>query len=200
MHPTAAFRSDDTALRDRIVAEYGFGQIFFTTSAGPRVAHTPVDLADDNRLRFHLARSNALTKELPGARALAVVNGPDSYISARWYAGDNQVPTWNYCAYEFEGPVQRLDDAALPDLLARLSAHHEGRVAEGQPWTMDKMDDAALAALLRGIVGFEMAIETTRETVKLSQNKPHDERERIIAGLEREGERRVSGLMRGFAG
>ncbi|MEL6738597.1 MAG: FMN-binding negative transcriptional regulator [Pseudomonadota bacterium] len=196
MHPTEAFRHDATELRDRIVAEFGFAMIFLSTSEGPRAAHTPVELVDGNLLRFHLARTNALVPHLASERALAVVNGPESYVSARWYEAASQVPTWNYVAYEFEGPVHRMEDAALPDLLARLSAHHEKRIKDGAPWTMDKMDEKALNALLRGVVGFEMKIETVRETVKLSQNKPADERERLIAGLKGEGRGALASLMR----
>ncbi len=199
MHPTAHFRSADTALRDRIIAEHGFAAIFLTTPEGPRVAHTPVEWTAEGiggTLTFHLARSNSLAAHLDGARALAVIHGPDAYISARWYGAANQVPTWNYIAYELEGAVRRLDDSALPALLERLSAQHESRIGAGAPWTMDKLDERALGALLKGIVGFTMAVDTIRETVKLSQNKPSGERDRIIAGLAREGRTAMAQEMR----
>ena len=52
--------------------------------------------------------------------------------------------------------------------------------------------------LMRGIVGFEMEIETRRETVKLSQNKSLEERERVVAGLEQQGAIDVAKAMREF--
>ena len=51
---------------------------------------------------------------------------------------------------------------------------------------MDKMSTRHLDGLVRSIVGFELEIETRRETVKLSQNKSVEERERVIAGLEQQ--------------
>src|SRR3546814_20484884 len=71
-------------------------------------SHAPVVLSDDRTtLQFHLARGNALTRHLGGAIALAVVQGPDAYVSASWYAEADQVPTWNYVAIEMEGVVDR---------------------------------------------------------------------------------------------
>jgi transcriptional regulator len=187
MHPAPAFRHADIEFQDQIIRETGFATVFAMTPDGPRAAHTPVILLDGRRLRFHLARSNSLTRVIEQGTALIVVNGPDAYISARWYALPDQVPTWNYIALECEGQVTRLDDAQLPAFLEALSAQHEARQSHGTPWTMDKMSTPALAALLKGIVGYEMRIHTVRETVKLSQNKPREERARLIAGLEAEG-------------
>jgi transcriptional regulator len=129
MHPNSAFRPKQDDLAELFVREIGFAAIFAGTPDGPRVAHTPVVLSDDRRvLQFHLARGNALTRHLGGTPALAVVQGPDAYVSASWYDEADQVPTWNYIAVEMEGVAQRLDDAALVALLDRLSAQHEARV------------------------------------------------------------------------
>ena len=199
MHPTSAFRHDDPAFRDAMIREIGFAAVFLTTSEGPRVAHTPFELTADHTLRFHLARSNALVPHIDGATVLAVAHGPDAYMSARWYQAANQVPTWNYLAFEMEGRVNRIDDGELPGLLDNLSRHHEARIHHGTAWTMDKMEPKALAALLKGIVGFEMTIDVFRETVKLSQNKPAAERERLIAGLDSEGHQQLARIMRQVA-
>ncbi len=199
MHPTSAFRHDDPAFRDSMIRDIGFAAIFLTTPDGPRVGHTPVELTEDHKLRFHLARSNALVPHIDGATVLAVAHGPYAYMSARWYQAANQVPTWNYIAFEMEGRVARMDDSELPGLLDKLSRHYEARVQHGTAWTMDKMEPKALAALLKGIVGFEMTIDAFRETVKLSQNKPAAERGRLIAGLDSEGHHQLASLMRRFA-
>ena len=195
MHPNPAFRSDDRDLFAALIRESGFGMVFLTTPEGPRVAHVPLLLTEAGTLRFHLARGNALTRHLDGAQALAVVNGPDGYVSARWYADPDQVPTWNYVALEMEGTVSRLDRDGLLALLEDVSAHHEGRVTQGTAWTMDKMDTAKRDRMMEMIVGFELAIETWRPTVKLSQNKPAAEWERIVAGLKDEGRLAIANLM-----
>src|SRR5690606_6882275 len=107
MHPNPAFRTEDRALLEALIAQVGFGMVFAATPDGPRVAHTPLVSTGDGAVQFHLARANALTRHLPGANALAVVNGPDAYVSPRWYEAPGQVPTWNYVALELEGPVRR---------------------------------------------------------------------------------------------
>ncbi len=197
MHPNRNFREDDAAFYRKLVDEVGFAMVFCSTPEGPRVAHTPIVMVGDGRLQFHLARGNAVTRHVTESDALIVVNGVDAYISARWYSEPDQVPTWNYLAGEMEGPVARLDGDALLDLLARLSEREEARIAEGTPWTMDKMSPARRDGLLKGIVGFEMTVTTWRSTVKLSQNKPLAEREEMIAGLETQGSMDMAHAMRG---
>ena len=196
MHPNSAFRAEDRAVHEALLDEIGFGMVFAQIPDGPRVAHTPLILSGDGQVRFHLARGNALAKHLDGATALLLVNGPDGYVSPRWYIDPDQVPTWNYVALEFEGPVRRIAESELPALLEALSARHEARVSEGVAWTMDKLSQPMLRRLLAGIVGFELEIEAWRPTYKLSQNKSPEERSRVVAGLETAGQPKLAALMR----
>lgn len=196
MHPNSAFRAEDRAVHEALLDEIGFGMVFAQIPDGPRVAHTPLILSGAGRVRFHLARGNALVKHLDGATALLLVNGPDGYVSPRWYIDPDQVPTWNYVALELEGPVRRIAESELLALLEALSARHEARVSEGVAWTMDKLSQPKLRRLLTGIVGFELEIEAWRPTSKLSQNKSPEERSRVVAGLETAGQPQLAALMR----
>lgn len=199
MHPTRAFRDGDRQLHEALIDQIGFGMIFAQTPEGPRVAHTPLISTCDGALQFHLAVGNGLTRYLAGNTALALVNGPDAYVSARWYSQPDQVPTWNYVALELEGKVRRMEEEGLVALLHRLVDRQENRVTDGQPWTMDKLSPARLTGLLKGIVGFEMEIGSWRETVKLSQNKRPAERERVALGLDSTGANGVARMMRDLA-
>ena len=196
MHPNAAFRHEDRDLFESLIEEIGFGMVFATTPDGPRVAHTPLLSTGGGTVKFHLARGNALTRHLDGMTALALINGPDSYVSPRWYADAQQVPTWNYVSLELEGRVRKLDSAALEALLVDLSARHEGRLTEGTPWTMDKLEDRTKTGLMAAIVGFELEVQAWRPTLKLSQNKSPEERARVIAGLDAAGSPAIAQLMR----
>lgn len=200
MHPNPLFRTENRALMEALVDEIGFGMIFATTPDGPRVAHTPVLWTGDGAIQFHLARGNALVRHLDGMTALAVVNGPEAYVSPRWYADAVQVPTWNYVTVEMEGRVRRMDSDGLDGLLEALSVRNEARIAEGEAWTMDKVPSAALSKLKAGIVGFEMEVQAWRPTFKLSQNKSADERERVALGLDAQGSRAIAQLMRDVVG
>ncbi|MBS0474915.1 MAG: FMN-binding negative transcriptional regulator, partial [Proteobacteria bacterium] len=117
-------------------------------------------------------------------------------VSPRWYSDEEQVPTWNYVALELEGRVRRMDQEGLLGLVTALSDKHEARIAEGKPWTMDKLSPARLRGLLAGIVGFEMEVQAWRETLKLSQNKDAANRARLADGLEAEGSPAIAQLMR----
>lgn len=201
MHPNSAFRPKQDGLAELLVREIGFAAVFASTPDGPRVAHAPVVLSDDRTtLQFHLARGNALTRHLDGTTALAVVQGPDAYVSASWYAEPDQVPTWNYAAIEMEGVARRLDDAGLVAQLDTLSENHEARVGANPPWTRAKMNPALFSKMTGAIVGFEMRITAWRPTIKLSQNKAADERERVIAGVEATGHGALAQLMRHLGG
>lgn len=196
MHPAANFRNGDRQLHETLIDQVGFGMIFAQTPDGPRVAHTPMVSTEDGAVQFHLSAGNGLTKHLAGMNALALVNGPDAYVSARSYDQPDQVPTWNYVALELEGTVRRMEPEGLINFLHQLSERHEGRINEGEPWTMDKLSPARLAGLVKGIVGFEMEIKAWRDTVKLSQDKSAEQRERLAAGLTAEGSPAIAQLMR----
>jgi transcriptional regulator len=199
MHPNPAFRHDDRALLESLIDEVGFGMVFAATPDGPRVAHTPLLWTGDGALQFHLARGNALVRHLDGMTALAVVNGPDGYVSPRWYGDDQQVPTWNYIAVELEGRVRRMDQDGLLGCLQMLTLRQEARVAQGEAWTIDKLTDDTRRRLLSAIVGFELEVQAWRPTIKLSQNKPADERARLADALAAEGSPAIAQLMRTLA-
>ena len=72
----------------------------------------------------HFARANPQWRRIvDGSPALAVVTGPDAYVSPSFYATKAEhgrvVPTWNYSAVHLRGPVRIVDD---PDGCAPSSA------------------------------------------------------------------------------
>ena len=196
MHPNGAFRWEDRSAMRAFAAEIGFGMLFLTTPDGPRVAHVPCVFLDDDRIAFHLARGNAITKHLDGAEALFVINGPDGYISPDWYCIPDQVPTWNYVALELQGVARKIDEAALIAQADALSANNEERLAPKPVWTRDKMPDGLFYKMLRGITGFEVEITAWRSTVKLGQNKNAEVRMAAADGAEAAGNRAIAHLMR----
>lgn len=198
MHPNPLYRTEDRALCESLIEEIGFGMVFAQTPDGPRVAHTPLLTTRDGAVQFHLARGNALTRHLEGSTALVVVNGPDAYVSPRWYHNRDTVPTWDYVALELEGRVRRMADEGLEDFLHAAIAKHEGRLA-GAPWRAEESSDKVWAGLFRGIVGFELEVQAWRPTLKLSQNKSADERAAIAAGLDAAGHGALAHLVRSLA-
>lgn len=198
MHPNSAYRTEDRALMQSLIEEIGFGMVFAATPDGPRVAHTPLLATGDGAIQFHLARGNALSRHLDGATAVIVVNGPDHYVSPRWYEVRDTVPTWDYLALEIEGRVRRMGDEGLEAFLHAAIAKHEARLGD-EAWRAEECSATKWAGLFRGIVGFELEAQAWRPTLKLSQNKSPQERARIAAGLEATGAGALAHLIRGLA-
>ncbi len=186
MHPNPLFRSEDHDRFEKLIRETGFGMIFLTTPDGPRVAHVPLLSNGGGDIRFHLARSNVLTPHLDGARALITVNGPDGYISPRWYDNRDTVPTWDYAALEMEGRIRTLSDPELEQLLHDVITTFEDHIP-GEKWFASECSERVWSGLFRGITGFGMTVDEWRPTFKLSQKKNEAERARIAAGVENGG-------------
>jgi len=177
MHPNRTFAWQDQEAMLAFVGEIAFATV---AAEGPVVVHVPVLVVGD-AIRFHISRGNRA--KLEGKNAIVSVLGPEAYISPDWYGTEDQVPTWNYLAVEAEGPLRRLDEPELADLLDGLSAAHEARLAPKKPWTRDKMTPGRFEAMLKAIIGYELAIEDLRGTRKLGQHKRESERRGAAEGL-----------------
>lgn len=198
MHPNPSYHSDDRALMETLLDEIGFGTVFLTTPDGPRVAHTPLVSTGDGAVQFHIARANALARHLDGATALAVINGPDAYVSPRWYTNRKTVPTWDYISLELEGRVRQMDDDGLEALLHTLIERGETRLG-GDQWTAQETPPDIWAKLFGAIRGFELEILAWRPTLKLHQGTTAEDRATIAAGLENSGSPALAQLMRTLA-
>jgi transcriptional regulator len=174
---------DDVAMR-AFVTERSFAHLFIAGPDGPIVAHAPLTVGEDGAISFHLARSNPIVAHLDGAALIAVVGGPDFYVSPDWYAAKDGVPTWNYIAVEIEGTARRLSDAELVDQLDALNAEHEARLAPKTPWTRAKMPAGRFEAMTEAIFGFTVDAPSWRGIRKLSENKSAADRAGVIAALE----------------
>ena len=151
------------------------------TTGRPRIA--PSVNGPDGSIRFHLSRANRLTPLLDGKTVLASVIGTHFYVSPDWYGTPDQVPTWNYRMVEIEGVARRLDEAELRDLLDRLSAAQEKKLAPKPAWTSGKMDQSRLDAMVRAITGFAIREPVFRGAIKMGQNKPAGEAAGVVAAL-----------------
>jgi transcriptional regulator len=194
MHPSRRFHIEGRAEIAALVRAEGFGTLIAGTAAGLRAVHVPVVIEDD-RLRFHVSRSNLLFDALQaGADALFVVNGPHAYVSPDWYGLSDRVPTWSYLAVELNGPVRPLPREALVRLLDDMSAEQEEKLAPKPPWVRGMMNPARFDGLVKAIAGFEMTILEWRGTAKVDQDKPEEVRDRIAAALRVRGDVAMAAL------
>lgn len=184
------------------VAAVGSAELITVGDDGfPRATRLPV-LWSRDRLIFHMALANPHWRAIQDAApALAVVTGPEAYISPSWYATKAEhgrvVPTWNYSAIQFTGLVTvHRDPGWLAQAVTTLTNQHEGQ--REQPWSVTDAPESFVAQQLKAIVGIEFAIATVEAKAKHSQNRSDEDRAGAIAGLLAEpaaGARQVAAQM-----
>jgi transcriptional regulator len=105
------------------------------------------------------------------------------------------VPTWNYADVHAYGSVRTIEEPEwLRRLLHRLSQRHEA--GNPAPWRMEELPDRYLGGMMRGIVGLDIAVTRLEGKYKLSQNRPVEDRPRIVAALEERGDAEAAAVAR----
>jgi transcriptional regulator len=156
----------------------------------PDATFLPV-LWEGDRLVGHVARANAHWRRIvDGSSGLAIVTGPDTYVSPSWYATKAEhgkvVPTWNYSVVHLRGRVVVHDDPEwVRGLVSRLTDRHESD--RDERWHVTDAPEDYIAKNLRPIVGVELVVESVEAKAKLSQNRSDEDRAGVAAGLAADG-------------
>jgi transcriptional regulator len=188
---------DDVDEIRALVIAVGSAQLITSGADGyPAATMLPVVWDETaGRLVLHMARANPHWKSIePASPGLAVVTGPEAYVSPSWYASKVEhgkvVPTWNYSAVHFSGRVTAHHDPEwLREAVTLLTDVHEGRRADlgHERWSVDDAPARYVDGQLRAIVGIELAVERVEAKAKLSQNRSEADRSGVVAGLRAEG-------------
>jgi transcriptional regulator len=202
MYVPAHFAADDVAVRDLLV-RHGAADLITVTEDGMLATMLPFayepSAGDHGALYGHVARNNEQWRKAALGESLAIVRGPDAYISPSWYAAKAEhgrvVPTWNYVTAHVYGRLVVHDDPGwVEDVVRRLTAKHEAakhEAATGEPvWSVDDAPRRYIDGQLRAIVGLELLITRVEAKAKLSQNRPPADVEGVIAGLSARGDHR----------
>ena len=98
------------------------------------------------------------------------------------------VPTWNYAVVHAYGSFHAHDDPAwVRAHLGDLVEQQEG--GRDNSWAIEDAPDDYIAGMIKGIVGFEVAIDRLEGKCKFSQNRDETDRSGVINGLKSEGTR-----------
>jgi len=205
MYVPSHFVEDRVDVLHAALREAGLATLVTLGADGLDASHIPLLLEPEpgplGRLVGHVARANPQWRTTPdGSAALAIVLGPDAYVSPSWYPSKREtgrvVPTWNYVAIHAHGTVRFFQERErLLDVVARLTDRHEHlrpvqwKVTDAPP---DYLDD-----MLKGIVGVELTIMRIEGKWKASQNKDEADRLGVEEGLRSEGEAAMASLVRG---
>jgi transcriptional regulator len=128
----------------------------------------------------HFAKQNPQHIELDNQEALVTFLGPHDYISPSWYNSPG-VPTWNYQAVHIYGVCRVFNDQeSLKAVVENLTTKYESRMKT--PW-----EPSYDPSLLGAIVGVEISITEIQCKYKLSQNRPAEDKQKVIGQLEDRG-------------
>ncbi|MFI5267723.1 MAG: FMN-binding negative transcriptional regulator [Chloroflexota bacterium] len=189
------FREDDVSVLHQAIRAARLATLVTFGADGLTASHLPVLLSPEpepfGTLTGHLSRANPQWQSFSGGvQALAIVLGPDAYVTPSWYATKREtgkvVPTWNYVAVHAYGTLRTFDDPKqLLELVTRLTSIHEGTRTE--PWAFEDAPPDFIQSQLKGIVGLELPIERLEGKWKMSQNRPAQDCAGVVDGLDREG-------------
>jgi transcriptional regulator len=194
MYVPKHFAADDAVVHDLLV-NHGAGNLITNTADGLLATLLPFIYdpsgGEYGVLLGHVARNNQQWKTPVLGEALAIVAGPDAYISPSAYATKREhgrvVPTWNYVTAHVYGKLVIHDDPVwLEALVRRLTEKHEAAFAE--PWSVDDAPANFVAGQLRAIVGVELVISRIEAKAKLSQNRSGADIDGVVESLEARGD------------
>ena len=187
MYIPAHFKMNDTDEIRAFVKAHPFGLLLNNGSGIPGVSHLPMQLLTDDSgkdsINIHLSKANPHTKELEdGERAVAVFLGTNGYISPRWYAAKDNVPTWNYTAVHAIGTLRKIENEdELMKLVDLLTIEHEAGAES--PWRAD-WSVTKIRKMVKAIVGFEMKVERWEGKKKVGQNRSAEDQASLKRNLE----------------
>lgn len=171
----------------RLLASVPVCQFVVAHPEGPEATLLPYEFVPDaaglGTLRMHVTRVNPVWKRTPLGESLAIVSGPDAYVTPEWFPGypeKAEVPTWNYSTVHAYGDLVIHDDPEwCRDMVTRLSAAHGYDVAQVAERDMELM--------LRSVVGLELKLTRVLGKGKLHQNKSTELIGSVAAGLRERG-------------
>jgi len=211
MYVPAHFEETRPEVLHELIRDHSLAALVTLGSEGLSANHIPLELdpgpAPFGTLRGHVARGNPVWRDFSrDVEALAVFQGPQSYISPSWYQTKREtgkvVPTYNYIVVHAYGPMRIIEDRAwLRGLVERLTNRYEAGRAE--PWKVTDAPADFVEQMLGGIIGIEIPLTRLVGKWKVSQNRPSADRDGVVTGLREMNHgdaQAMSGLVKKAAG
>lgn len=190
MQQNPSFAMTDVTELRRLIDENPWATLVSSGPDGLVASHYAVMLdedRDDLTIVAHTGRPDDRIHGLGERELMVIFQGPHGYITPRWYGDVPAVPTWNFTAVHLAGVPELLSDTENLVVLERLVRRFES--AEPDPrgmWTPPN-DDAWVRRHAAGTRGFRLTPTRVTAKRKLSQNRPDEVVDVIIAGLEGTG-------------
>lgn len=186
MRQNPSFAMTDVTELRRLIDSNPWMTLVSATDDGLVASHYAVLLdedRDDLTIVGHVGKPDDMIHGLGERELLVVVQGPHGYISPGWYGDAPNVPTWNFVSAHLSGVPQILTPEENLAVLDRLVARFESGMPQPRMLWERPNDPDFVRRLERGTVGFRLTPTKVVAKRKLSQNRPDDVVETIIAEL-----------------
>ncbi|WP_299484546.1 FMN-binding negative transcriptional regulator [Acaryochloris sp. IP29b_bin.137] len=186
MHRPTIFQEDNL---DKLVAfmkAHSFATLVSAVEGVPFASHIPLVVTETDgvvTLVGHLAKGNPHWQAFDIAESLAIFTGAHAYISPTLYEKDESVPTWNYIAVHAYGTPNIITFKDAPEQMDQMIDEMVDTYEASYKSQWHSLSGAFRTSMMKGIVGFEMAVTRLEGKYKLSQNRSLIEQHTISDAL-----------------
>lgn len=187
----------DVAVVRQLIIDNPWATMVSHTPDGLVASHYPFLLeqgTDELVLVSHVGRPDEELHRLGEGELLVIVEGPNGYVSPGWYGTSPAVPTWNFATVHAHGTPELLGRAENLAVLEQLVDRFEDRLPTPYPMRRDLENSAYAERIVAGTVGFRLPVARWTAKDKMSQDKPPEVVDRVIAALRRPGPYHNPGL------
>lgn len=143
---------------------------------GPYATNLPLLLdrtrGEHGTLVGHIARANAHAQVVAAAEApaLAIFQGPYSFVSGSWYPNRDMPSTYYYTSVHCYGRIRIQSEPELERWIEVLTDRMESAYPNG--WKLADVPHSDISRRLPAIMGFDLEISRIEGKFKLGQDEP----------------------------
>lgn len=166
------FQSEDPEQIRAFLQQHYFGLLL---SNSPDLFYTPLPFLFDWQegqlnAHCHIALNNPQLKQLNEQQVQIVIMGPHAFVAGDCYGEKQAVSTWNYSLVELKGTAFTLNN----EQTLALARRQESFSAPDMQQSADYQQK-----LVNGICGVRIEVTSWLGKMKLSQNKPEAQRQKV---------------------
>jgi len=186
MHRPTAFQEDNI---DKLVAfmqAHSFATLVSTVEGIPFASHIPLVVTETDgvvTLVGHLAKGNPHWQAFDIAESLAIFSGTHAYISPTLYEKYESVPTWNYIAVHAYGTPKIITFKDAPKQMDQMIDEIVDTYEASYKSQWHSLSEEFRTGMMKGIIGFEIAVDRLEGKYKLSQNRSLIDQHKVSEAL-----------------
>lgn len=185
MYIPELYKNENQEDIQNFIHQNGFAILINQTNGKLCATHIPLLLEEKDGKQIlvgHISKNNPQAESFKtNDEVLTIFSGAHSYISSSWYDHEN-VPTWNYLAVHVYGKVTIYNEEQAINSLKKLVDKYESK--SKNPIRVEDLSKETMQEV-KGIIAFEIIINTIEAQKKLSQNRDKKNYDNIIIELDK---------------